>query len=63
MFTDSCTCINSFWIKEKEVSREMNKVKHQINDSQPKYMLYMYHFVSSFHRLKSRHDFHSEVNI
>lgn len=48
MFTDSCTCINSFWIKEKEVSREMNKVKHQINDSQPKYMLFMYHFVSSF---------------
>lgn len=48
MFTDSCTCINSFWIKAKEVSREMNKVNNQINDSQPKYMLYMYHFVSSF---------------
>lgn len=42
------SCINSFWIEEKEVSREMNKVNNQINDSQPKYMLYMYHFVSSF---------------
>lgn len=41
-------CINSFWIKEKEVSREMNKVNNQINDSQPKSMLHMYHFVSSF---------------
>lgn len=48
MFIDSCICINSFWIKEKEVGREMNKVNNQINDLQLKYMLYMYYFVLSF---------------
>lgn len=41
MFIDSCICINSFWIKEKEVGREMNKVNNQINDLQLKYVIYV----------------------